>query len=111
MSETETTEAFLRRIAQYYIETGSIVCSGPDASRLLSLARRGDAIPDESEAAALGRKFLEMLYDGIVTDGPCIAFHALEGEKEGTHGRITAFGLGVTILNTLTALKESSNAE
>jgi hypothetical protein len=49
MSETETTEAFLKRMANTFEEHWS----RPDVHRLLSLARRGASIPDEPTEAML----------------------------------------------------------
>jgi hypothetical protein len=55
MSETETTEAFLKRIAKWIARNvtpdgdlrAAVLMSPTDADLLLSLARRGAAIPDE----------------------------------------------------------------
>jgi hypothetical protein len=49
MSETETTEAFLKRMREKLLFDGR----DDDEERLLSLARRGAAIPDEATEAML----------------------------------------------------------
>jgi hypothetical protein len=59
MSETETTEAFLKRIAKWIARNvtpdgdlrAAVLMSPTDADLLLSLARRGAAIPDEPTEA------------------------------------------------------------
>jgi hypothetical protein len=61
----------------------------------------------QGKESALGTEFLKQLYDGIVTDGPAISFQTLEGKTPDINGRITAFGIGTTILSTLRAMIEA----
>jgi hypothetical protein len=96
MSETETTDAFLKRM-EY-----TIYLSVSERLRLLSLARRGAAIPDEpTEAMAIAgtKQFRPQAVEYVVSEGlrrqncinaaPCFIWKAMLS----------------------TALNESSNAE
>lgn len=64
MSETETTEAFLKRVNDTWDNGGKI--SAYDEGCLLRLARRGAAVPDEPTEA-----MIEALHDRIEHYAEC----------------------------------------